>query len=292
MLPTAHLAFLDEVFEGSSAILNSLLTLINERRFFNGSEVQSSDLITLLGSTNQVPDDPVLAAFSDRFLLRCRLDYVPDDVVEDMLDVGWTTEQRQIAASGNGQVVDVGSSQVRFGLADLAVLQRAVAAVDLAPVRDTYAAVVRELRDQGVAFSDRRAVKAQKVFAAAALLAGRRTAQLDDLAPLVHLWTDPRDEPALRRSLTEHGLTLADPGHRVRDPSEIRLDHVDLEARMRAAVAEDELREVVRQLGRLDMELRRDHSDEADLLGRVNATKRTAILAIDERFRRTSEEAR
>jgi len=35
-LPTSNIAFLDELFRGSSAVLNSLLTILNERTFNNG----------------------------------------------------------------------------------------------------------------------------------------------------------------------------------------------------------------------------------------------------------------
>jgi MoxR-like ATPase len=286
MLPRAHLAFLDEVFEGSSAILNSLLTLINERTFYNGSRPEPSNLVTLLGSSNEVPDDPVLAAFSDRFLLRCQLDYVADDDVEDVLDVGWRGERAAIAAaaSGNGQVVTADRSRVRFSLDDLAVLQRAVAEVDISPVRDAYAEIVRELRGQGVTFSDRRAVKAQKAFAATALLAGRTVAETADLAPLIYLWTDRRDEPAMRRVLGAHGVALTDPARRLRDPAEIHLDLQDLRARGRAA-SKEENRELIRLLDRLDKELRRDHPGATELLTEVKRTQREAILDFAERYR-------
>jgi MoxR-like ATPase len=285
MLPRAHLAFLDEVFEGSSAILNALLTLINERTFHNGSVPEPSNLVTLLGSSNEVPDDPVLAAFSDRFLLRCQLEYVADDDVEDVLDVGWRTERTAIDAdaAGNGHVISADRMRARFPLGDLAILQRAVAGVDLSAVRDTYAEIVRELRGQGVAFSDRRAVKAQKTFAATALLAGRRVAELADLAPLVYLWTDRRDEPAIRRVLGAHGVAVEDRVHRLRDQAEIRLDLMDLRGRGQAA-SKEENRELIRRLDRLDKELRRDHPQATELLAEVKRTQRDAILAFAERF--------
>jgi MoxR-like ATPase len=69
-LPTAQVAFLDEVFKANSAILNALLTLLNEREFDNGSGRVKVPLISVVGATNEVPDDEALHAFYDRFLLR------------------------------------------------------------------------------------------------------------------------------------------------------------------------------------------------------------------------------
>lgn len=289
MLPQAHLAFLDEVFEGSSAILNALLTLINERIFYNGSTPEPSNLITLLGSTNDVPDDPVLAALSDRFLIRCRLDYVADDEVEDVLDLGWRSEQQLITtgldlAPRPSPILGPGRTQVRFSLDDLAVLQQAVATIDLSPIRAPYAEIVRELRAQGVAFSDRRAVKAQKVFAAAALLAGRTEADLADLGVLGYLWTDRRDEPTLRRILTEHGVSVTDPGRRVRDLTEIRVDLRELQARLRQPAVKEEHRELLRRLQQLVTELRREHPGATELLTELTRTQREAMGAFRERF--------
>lgn len=72
-LPEASIAFIDEVFKANSAILNALLTLLNEREFDNGSRRVATPLISVIGATNEVPEDEVTAAFYDRFLLRYRL---------------------------------------------------------------------------------------------------------------------------------------------------------------------------------------------------------------------------
>ncbi len=69
-LPTAGIAFLDEVFKANSAILNALLTLLNEREFDNGSGRLRTPLISVIGASNEVPADEALQAFYDRFLLR------------------------------------------------------------------------------------------------------------------------------------------------------------------------------------------------------------------------------
>ena len=70
MLPTAEIVFLDEIFKSNSAILNSLLHVINERKFQNGPEVIQVPLISLFAASNEVPNDENLAAMFDRFLVR------------------------------------------------------------------------------------------------------------------------------------------------------------------------------------------------------------------------------
>lgn len=86
-LPTAHIAFLDEVFKANSAILNALLTLLNEREFDNGSGRVAVPLITVVGATNEVPDDEALRAFYDRFLLRVPVAPVQDGSFRALLSL-------------------------------------------------------------------------------------------------------------------------------------------------------------------------------------------------------------
>ena len=69
-LPSAEVAFLDEVFKANSAILNTLLGLLHERCFDNGSQRVDVPLVCLVGASNEVPQDESLHAFYDRFLLR------------------------------------------------------------------------------------------------------------------------------------------------------------------------------------------------------------------------------
>ncbi|HSN31181.1 MAG TPA: AAA family ATPase, partial [Ideonella sp.] len=77
-LPTAGVAFLDEVFKANSAILNALLTLLNEREFDNGAGRTHTPLISVVAASNEVPVDESLHAFYDRFLLRVPVQPVGD----------------------------------------------------------------------------------------------------------------------------------------------------------------------------------------------------------------------
>ncbi|MDH5540906.1 MAG: AAA family ATPase [Rhizobacter sp.] len=84
-LPTASIAFLDEVFKANSAILNALLTLLNEREFDNGSARLRTPLISVIGATNEVPQEEALMAFYDRFLVRIPVAGVSDASFERLL---------------------------------------------------------------------------------------------------------------------------------------------------------------------------------------------------------------
>ena len=77
-LPQAEVAFLDEVFKANSAILNTLLGLLHERRFDNGVQRIAVPLVCLVGASNELPEDDSLLAFYDRFLLRVPVAPVDD----------------------------------------------------------------------------------------------------------------------------------------------------------------------------------------------------------------------
>ena len=79
MLPESNLAFIDEVFKGSSGTINILLPILNERVFFNGGKFQKMDLLSLIGASNELPEtQDGLDAIVDRFILK----YWVKDVTE------------------------------------------------------------------------------------------------------------------------------------------------------------------------------------------------------------------
>jgi MoxR-like ATPase len=68
-LPTAHLAFIDEVFRANNTVLDSLLKIINEGVFEN-PEPKSVPLCWFCGATNFLDDSEHNEAFLDRFIYR------------------------------------------------------------------------------------------------------------------------------------------------------------------------------------------------------------------------------
>ena len=79
-LPAAHIALLDEIFKANSSILNSLLTILNERRFHNGTEIIETPLLSVFGASNELPEeDENLEALYDRFLFRYDVRYIRNE---------------------------------------------------------------------------------------------------------------------------------------------------------------------------------------------------------------------
>jgi MoxR-like ATPase len=171
MLPEAEFAFLDEVFQGSTAILNTLLGILNERTFRRGHTDLRVPLRVCVGASNALPDDESLAAFADRFLLRVFVEPVAGPRLEELLEGGWAPRAPAL--------------ERRATTAHLDRLAAAVREADLAPVRPAIAHAVRKLRAAGIALSDRRAVRLQALVAAAGALAGRASPTGADLWPVV-----------------------------------------------------------------------------------------------------------
>lgn len=175
MLPEAELAFLDEIFLGSTAILNSLLKILNERTYRRGQFSTQVPLISCVAASNDLPEDAALAAFADRFLLTMFVDPVGEEQLPALLATGWHE------ARGAVEPVDPLDRET------LTALQAAAMDVDLTAIHDDYAHIARKVRLLGVPLSDRKLVKGLKLIAAAALLRGSERAGVEDLWPVTYL---------------------------------------------------------------------------------------------------------
>src|SRR5947208_14559121 len=91
-LPTARLAFLDEIFKSNSAILNILLTIVNERKFYQDGMPQPVRLRVLFAATNEVPEQSELGALKDRFVLKAESRSVQEEHFTELIDAGLQSE--------------------------------------------------------------------------------------------------------------------------------------------------------------------------------------------------------
>jgi MoxR-like ATPase len=248
MLPEAEFVFLDELFNANSAILNNLLTVLNERVYRRGAETHALPLLSLFSASNHLPEDDALRALFDRFLLRCHVDNLRREAVPRLLTAGWELERSDALPA-------------RVTADDQRELSRQVFDVDLDPVRDLYTEAVFKVRDLGVGLSDRRAVKVLKLVAASALLCGRTTADPSDLWVLRYVW-DRAEQIGPLQALVR-GLLEQHPSQGRVHPLAASGERVDGE-------------EVSRQLDAVERELQ---SDGRSLLTLARLRERAADLA-------------
>ena len=186
-LPEAKIAFLDEVFKANSAILNALLTLLNERRYHQGSSVTDVPLLSLIAASNELPEEEELEALYDRFLLRFRVGYIQQDHrFAELL--------RQPEPSSSPTVLDAGVLETLQGLTSRVEVPEGILS-DMVDVR-------RRLNSDGVIASDRRYRMAVRVLQAVAVLNGRDQVRPADLTWLQHvLWSDPEEVEKVQAAL-------------------------------------------------------------------------------------------
>ncbi|MFN8397373.1 MAG: AAA family ATPase [Bacteroidia bacterium] len=94
MLPEASLIFLDELLNANSAILNSLLMVLNERVFRRGRENRPLPALMIVGASNHLPEDEALQALFDRFLIRAECANVDPADLDKVLHAGWILDRR------------------------------------------------------------------------------------------------------------------------------------------------------------------------------------------------------
>ncbi len=285
MLPEAQIVFLDEVFQGSSAILNSLLTILNERRFYNGSQSQPVPLICLIGASNSVPDDPSLKAFADRFVLRLEVNKVEDNQIDDLLEQGWELEQEGIEAAKRAMAGREASKVLpTVKLDDILSLHGRLQEVNLSKIRPEYAGLVRELRAEGLDLSDRRVVKGLKLIAGAALLRGAESAEAVDLFPLLHLWDRPEEadilKTVLQPRLEEAGLDSVEMSRPV---AEIMLDLETIASQEPLLSSESAVGAHLMALNKLRQEVIANHPQVIDARKKVEAVIQRGLQLLEVR---------
>ncbi len=224
MLPEASFVFLDELLNANSAILNSLLMVLNERVFRRGRETRALPTLMVVGASNRLPEDDALGALFDRFLLRVRCDNVSSEQLADVLTAGWRFEvarnpvtrsvsegERRAAANRTGDA-DARSPALtlRVGVEDIRRIQALLGRVDLSDVRAASVELVQRLRHAGIAVSDRRAVKLQRLIAASALLCGRMQTIVSDLWVFRYIW-DTEEQQEVLATIVNDRLSKSGP---------------------------------------------------------------------------------
>ena len=163
-LPDCNVAFLDELFRGSSAVLNSLLQILNERTFNNGSKAIDTEIQSIVAATNSFPTEESLQAFCDRFLFRPTITGLKSPVHKRRL-MQWAVSQDPETSR------PVVKSLLSYE--DLLELQNQASTADVSEeFIDDFAEVLDMLESRGITVSDRRRVQILKFMKGWAVVQG------------------------------------------------------------------------------------------------------------------------
>ena len=203
-LPTASVAFLDEIFKANSAILNTLLTILNERKFDNGAGIREDCPVRcVVGASNELPEDEELDALYDRFLLRKLVRAVSDEGLAQLLSA--IPSDDEVPSRNN---VDQSKTVFTDGLEEVSTsLAKAANAVT---VTDDICIIMRNLRtfmkeELDVDVSDRRLVRAARLLRLSAASHGRTVVDPIDCLLLQHIvWRLPEQRAAVRQWLWDN----------------------------------------------------------------------------------------
>lgn len=185
-LPTATVAFIDEIFKANSAILNSLLTLLNEREFDNGVNRDKTPLSCVVGASNELPEGEELDALYDRFLLRYQVMPVSKEGFVQLLNL-------------KGNIKPKPDLELRLTEEELQEIQESA---ELVKIPDDVMVLLQELRnfltEQQIYVSDRRWRKVVKLLQVAAHTNDKKEVSIWDCWLLQHcLWATPEQRESI-----------------------------------------------------------------------------------------------
>jgi MoxR-like ATPase len=199
-LPSANIAFLDELFRGSSAVLNSLLTILNERTFNNGKEIMHTPIQSIVAATNSFPQEESLQAFCDRFLFRPTVEPLRKPTSRRLLDL-WALglKKRPVVKSG-------------LTYKHLEELQESVNEIKITDeFLDKFSQVFDLLASRGITISDRRRVQILKFIKGWAIVQGDDTVYADHLhKSLVHIIYQNVDDISVIKEVLQQAVPTAE----------------------------------------------------------------------------------
>ncbi|MEZ9516293.1 ATPase RavA domain-containing protein [Vibrio splendidus] len=209
-LPTAQVVFLDEIWKAGPAILNTLLTVVNEKTFKNGSEIERVPMRLLVSASNELPDeDSGLEALYDRMLVRVFVNRIQNKQnFKSMLTTG--TSQEAVIPKGLA-ITDIEYHQWQKELDKLELTDNSFNKLfELKTMLEDTVKKQGSSSESELYVSDRRWKKAVKLLKASAFFSGRDSVNPLDIMLLQDcLWHSPESRDVVRSVVKDFALNRA-----------------------------------------------------------------------------------
>ncbi|WP_299137080.1 ATPase RavA domain-containing protein [uncultured Vibrio sp.] len=209
-LPTAQVVFLDEIWKAGPAILNTLLTVVNEKTFKNGSDIERVPMRLLVSASNELPDeDSGLEALYDRMLVRVFVNRIQNKQnFKSMLTTG--TSQEAVIPKGLA-ITDIEYHQWQKELDKLELTDNSFNKLyELKTMLEETVKKQGSASESDLYVSDRRWKKAVKLLKASAFFSGRDSVNPLDIMLLQDcLWHSPESRDVVRSVVKDFSLNRA-----------------------------------------------------------------------------------
>src|SRR6266540_4130046 len=202
----------EELLKASSAILNVMLSIINERVFDNGGTRIHVPMISLYGASNELPQGAELSALWDRFTVRVSVDYVSKAAFPRLIHMAAerpSSGMLRVARNNKAHMIALPPPNIVLQPADLFAVITAAAHMPIPQdVRDAVGKLYAQLGDKGIIISDRRWEQSLDLRRAHAVLEQRPTVDPDDLQILKHGFWNTHEQ---RATIAQLVAALANP---------------------------------------------------------------------------------
>lgn len=233
-LPEAEIAFLDEVYKSNTPTLNALLTIMNEKVFYNDGKPITVPLFSLFGASNEPPAEESLMALHDRFLFRAEVGYLNDSGNIKSMCTDFIRKR-----GGN-----INPNKTTITMDEIRAMQDAAEKMPVTvQIINSYVTLLSKFKNSAkLIISDRRKNECLKVLQGSAVFRGGKTVTVDDFKLLPYaLWEEPDQLPIIQTEIAKIKSPNEDEFIKIKDRFEKIKDSMEKamtdEEKMTAAIA-------------------------------------------------------
>lgn len=185
-LPEAHIAFIDECYKANAPVLNILLPIMNEKIFYNNGKPNAIPLMTMIGASNEGPEDESLMAFHDRFLFRLNVSYIKEAGNKKRMYTNYINKRRGLDSLAGKTTITIEEIQALTEASKNIIVPKEII--------NKFVKFINDLDKQAIHISDRRQNECFKILQASAVINGRQQVGIDDFKSLIYVLWEQEDQ--------------------------------------------------------------------------------------------------